>query len=352
MADFALNFAQMAAQIGVMGNPAMGLNPIGLLQDVAGTALKGVDGALQGADGIVKGIEDLLGLGPKPQPPQAPQQPQHHHHHHRHHHHHHQHQPTSPIQQEIQKLEAEIKHLGDDMRHLTGGAGGQNPFGPGFGQPGQYPIDPGFGNIFPGGGSPFGQNPFGQGGMNPFGQDFGSQMGQPNGFPYGCGFGDPAQQSPWAVTNTGNGKDHIDLGNYTLDLNEQNMQWTLTNKKTGDKTDISGDPHVNENGNKWDFKKDLSFQLDDGTRITVHTIPYGNGQTISSELDITKGSHGMKVTGLGGNLDGALTVSDGLNGYALDAANNGTPEIYEAAGNWQLFDGTNINQQIATQDNL
>jgi hypothetical protein len=189
--------------------------------------------------------------------------------------------------------------------------------------------------------------------MNPFTNPFGAGLGQPGGLPYGAGFADPTQQTPWTVTNTGNGQDHIDLGNYTLDLNKANMQWTLTNKQTGDTTNISGDPHVSENGNKWDFKNNLSFQLDDGTKITVHTIPYGNGQNVSSELDITNGSHGMKVTGLGGNLDaGGLQVSDGLNGYALDAANAGTPEIYEAAGNWQTFDGTNITQQVSQQDGL
>jgi hypothetical protein len=190
------------------------------------------------------------------------------------------------------------------------------------------------------------------GGLGPFTNPFGQGLGQQGGLPFGGGFGDPSQQQPWTVTNTGQGKDHIDLGKYSLDLNKQNMQWTLTNKETGAKTDISGDPHVHEGGNAWDFKKNLSFQLDDGTKITVHTIPYGNGQTVSSELDITKGGHGMKVQGLGGNLDGPLQVSDGLNGYALDAQNAGVNEIYEAGGNWQTFDGQTVNQQLSQQDHL
>lgn len=185
-------------------------------------------------------------------------------------------------------------------------------------------------------------------GMGPFGQSNGWQSGD-----MGTNAGCPFNQSPWSVTNQGNGQDHIDLPNYTLDLNKSNMQWTLTNKETGVTTNVSGDPHVSEAGNNWDFKHDTTFQLQDGTRITVHTEPWGNsGATVSSSLDITRGGHGMRVTGLGGPQDGQLQVADGLNGYELDAGNLGTQVLFESGSNWQTFAGENVNRAVATQQDL
>ena len=201
-------------------------------------------------------------------------------------------------------------------------------------------------------------SPFGAGmGMSGMGNPFGAGLGMDGGMSFGGGWGNtggvcPAQQSPWTVSNTGQGQDQIDLGKYTLGLNKANSEWTLTNKETGASTKVWGDPHVQGAGGNWDFKHDMNFQLDDGTRIGVHTVPYGNGQTLSAELDITNGSHGMKVTGLAGNDSAGLQVADGLNGYALDAQNAGMPEVYEAGGAWQTFSGQTVNQSLATAENL
>jgi hypothetical protein len=188
-------------------------------------------------------------------------------------------------------------------------------------------------------------------GVGPFGESSGWQPG--GGSDCGC----PYDQSPWTVTNQGDGKADIDLGKYSLDLDKSNMQWNLTNKETGAVTKVSGDPHVSESGNNWDFHKDTTLQLDDGTRITVHTEPYkvlgqDTGQTVSSTLEITRGGHGMRVTGLGGDQDGPLQVADGLNGYALDAANLGTQVLFEAGNNWQTFDGLNVNSDVAQRERL
>ncbi len=84
----------------------------------------------------------------------------------------------------------------------------------------------------------------------------------------------PTQNGPWEVKQDG-GKAHIDLGNYTLDLNEGNSEFILTNKETGEKTRIWGDPHFEHNGKAvGDFYGTMTMHLDDGTKITIHTTPY------------------------------------------------------------------------------
>ncbi|MEJ6871894.1 DUF1521 domain-containing protein, partial [Bradyrhizobium japonicum] len=72
--------------------------------------------------------------------------------------------------------------------------------------------------------------------------------------------------------------------------------------QTGHVTVIHGDPHVDADGDgkdDFDFKKDMTFQLDDGTKITVDTVDIGKGKTMASKLTITNGDNAMVVEGLG-----------------------------------------------------
>jgi hypothetical protein len=168
----------------------------------------------------------------------------------------------------------------------------------------------------------------------------------------GADGGNWQEQQPWSTTYQ-NGQPTVDLGNYTLDLNKNNSQWTLTNKATGAKTNVWGDPHVDENGTSWTFKNNTTFQLDDGTKISVKTVPYGNGMTLSSELDITQGGRGMKITGLEQNDAGdALKIQDGLNGYALQASNAGNNMVFESGNTWLNGAASVITADVANKDNL
>ena len=48
---------------------------------------------------------------------------------------------------------------------------------------------------------------------------------------------------------TGENTAKIDLGDgYKLDINEKNSEMTIINEKTGEKTRIWGDPHVDVDG--------------------------------------------------------------------------------------------------------
>ncbi|MHC2582489.1 hypothetical protein ACVI1J_005335 [Bradyrhizobium diazoefficiens] len=104
------------------------------------------------------------------------------------------------------------------------------------------------------------------------------------------------------------GKATINLGDkYTITANEKDGTWIVRNNQTGHVTVIHGDPHVDADGDgkdDFDFKKDMTFQLDDGTKITVNNVDYGNGQAISSKLTITNGHNAIVVEGLGDDKDG------------------------------------------------
>lgn len=72
--------------------------------------------------------------------------------------------------------------------------------------------------------------------------------------------------------------------------------WKITGPD-GKTTSVSGDPHVAEgDGGKWDFKRDSTFVLGDGTRINVSTTPAGNGMTVTKGLDIISGNDLVQIS--------------------------------------------------------
>ncbi len=150
------------------------------------------------------------------------------------------------------------------------------------------------------------------------------------------------------------GEATIQLGDkYTVTASEKDATWTVTNNETGKTTKISGDPHVdidNDGKNDFDFKQDMTFQLDDGTKITVGTVPGGeNGATYSSSLTITNGDKAVQVTGLGDSHDGEsnLEVKQSDAGVTLDElGRDGATTIYENGGAWQTKDGKAVDQSV------
>ncbi|WP_224362863.1 DUF1521 domain-containing protein [Hyalangium versicolor] len=85
-------------------------------------------------------------------------------------------------------------------------------------------------------------------------------------------------------------------GGYTIKQNAAH-DWTITGPD-GKNTRVWGDPHVEEgDGGKWDFKRNSTFVLGDGTRINVGTKPAGNGMTMTDNLEIISGNDRVKMTG-------------------------------------------------------
>ncbi|MCC8938837.1 DUF1521 domain-containing protein [Bradyrhizobium sp. Arg68] len=161
---------------------------------------------------------------------------------------------------------------------------------------------------------------------------------------------EPSMDPVW-THEVKDGKATINLGDkYTITADEKDGTWTVRNNRTGHVTKIHGDPHVDADGDgkdDFDFKKDMTFQLDDGTKITVNNVDYGNGQSISSKLTITNGHNAMVVEGLGDDKDGKnnLRVTQSNAGMTLDELTpDGAQTIHESGQGWVDGAGGEVNQ--------
>ncbi|NTX04274.1 DUF1521 domain-containing protein [Myxococcus sp. CA051A] len=85
-------------------------------------------------------------------------------------------------------------------------------------------------------------------------------------------------------------------GGYKIEQLGQ-FEWKISGPD-GKNTRIWGDPHVDESdGGKFDFKRNTTFKLPDGTEINCSTVPWGNaGMTVTGKLDITNGADHIAVT--------------------------------------------------------
>jgi Domain of Unknown Function (DUF1521) len=87
-------------------------------------------------------------------------------------------------------------------------------------------------------------------------------------------------------------------GGYKIEQIGQ-YEWKITGQD-GKWTRIWGDPHVQEGDRSgeataWDFKRDSTFVLPDGTRINVTTKPF-NEMTVTSQLEVINGNDRVLVT--------------------------------------------------------
>ncbi len=213
-----------------------------------------------------------------------------------------------------------------------------NGFGGGRGGSG-YGFGGGRGGFGFGGGQGYGHGGYGQGG---YGQG---------------GYGGRQPASNWSVSDVKDGKGTINLGDrYSIALNEKNSVWTLTDNKYDAQTRVWGDPHVdvgNDGKTDFDFKKDSTFRLEDGTKISVGTVPFGSGdQTMSSSLAITRGRNAISVTGLGDKYDGAnnLQIEQSRTaGRWLDSVTPDGAFTAQQVGRGWAIDGQPISQKLVNQ---
>ena len=153
----------------------------------------------------------------------------------------------------------------------------------------------------------------------------------------------------------------VDQANKTIKLDDgieiqmtgKQYEWKIVDTKTGEQTRIWGDPHVDQNGDgttEWDFKNTTTFQLKDGTKITVGTTDYGNNMTVSDTLTITKGDQAVTVSGLTGTNPTISNVT--LTGRELDyQTNDGTvvQEGDQGVDDWEL-NGQDIDQSSSVRE--
>lgn len=165
----------------------------------------------------------------------------------------------------------------------------------------------------------------------------------------GCKDSSSTTQSQWSSTAVSKNKTSIDLGDYKLDFSKSNSSMTVTNKATGDKTEVWADPHLTlhkdgANSSTAKFNGNMTFELPDNTRITVGTQAGAKDKSVSyaDQVTITRGDQAYQVTGLSQQDKAGLSVqksNDGRalatatpDGYILEAARNGSGWIDPTTG--------------------
>lgn len=156
---------------------------------------------------------------------------------------------------------------------------------------------------------------------------------------------------PFTATMPQDGKCSIDLGDgYTMQIDESNSE-IIIRDAGGNDTKIWGDPHVDVNGQRvGDFYGTTTFELKNGTKITINTEPFGNNPNawVASQVVVTKGSQALTIDGVSQNQLGDVKVTMGGNGYALDAAHDDGLVVHErsdGAGWISSLTGQNVTQQ-------
>lgn len=166
--------------------------------------------------------------------------------------------------------------------------------------------------------------------------------------------GEPSDDSGWTVSGPDNGAASVDTGQYIITCSDNGVV-TVTNKATGETYTVSGDPHVDMNGDgvtDFDFKGTMTIELDDGTKITMTTVPWGDsGQTVVSTVTVTQGNQGVTFTGVDPNTTGDLAVEySSTDGAEMDAeVDDGmTVEENEDGSGFLTADGELVTQDYVT----
>lgn len=150
-------------------------------------------------------------------------------------------------------------------------------------------------------------------------------------------------------------KASIDLGDYTLDINEKRSEFILTNKETGESSRVWGDPHFdmdNDGKTDVDFWGTMTMNLENGTKITIQTTPWKGNEdmTVSSRLVITQGDKAIEVTGMDQNRVGDMEITQSNDGYLKDIFTGDGLDIYENDGKWMVRDGWEMRE--VTQEDM
>lgn len=134
----------------------------------------------------------------------------------------------------------------------------------------------------------------------------------------------PAAPGSASTQRTGDGRVQFENDNYRITAGD-NDEVIVFNKGTGENYRIWGDPHVEIDGkHAFDFWGQTTFQLDDGTKLTIETTPWakgGNGATVASVVTITDGDYGVQISGVDSNARGDLAFQEFAGGgRVLDLA--------------------------------
>ncbi|WP_461538014.1 DUF1521 domain-containing protein [Spongorhabdus nitratireducens] len=162
-------------------------------------------------------------------------------------------------------------------------------------------------------------------------------------------------ETTWSSSKADNGDHKIDLGDgYKITVKDNdNATWILEDAD-GNQTKIWGDPHINYGNDSSkrdaDFKGTISLMLDNGTKITIDTIPAAEAgrpdlgdQTFSEKLTITQANQVMVVDNImsgagtptitGPSLENARQIDDQTNdGVILREGDKGVGHFVDVTG--------------------
>lgn len=184
-----------------------------------------------------------------------------------------------------------------------------------------------------------------------------SKLNKAQGQDCGCQCPTPAPQPEepeWSVEQNGS-QATIDLGDYTLEINEKRSEFVLTNKETGESSRVWGDPHFdmdNDGTTDVDFWGTMTMNLENGTKITIQTTPWEGNEdmTVSSRLVITQGDKAIEVSGMDQNDIGDMEISQSDDGRFMDTFTGDGLDIYENSGTWMVPDGLQMRE--VTQEDM
>lgn len=135
-----------------------------------------------------------------------------------------------------------------------------------------------------------------------------------------------------ASTTMQGGKAVFENDNYRITCGDDNNV-LITNKCAGETYEAWGDPHMKVDGQQaFDFWGTTTLNLDDGTKVTIETTPFGANpnMTLASRVTITNGDYGVRISGVDTNCTGDLKI-DEAKGYGelLDAVTRDGNRLYE-----------------------
>ncbi|WP_052207775.1 DUF1521 domain-containing protein [Croceibacterium mercuriale] len=164
----------------------------------------------------------------------------------------------------------------------------------------------------------------------------------------------PEPTAQWSAQLTGTNTAAVDIGDgYSLQFNENSSEITIRNARTGESTQIWGDPHVSVDGKHvYDFWGTTTFTLENGTKITINTEAGKNNPNVyyASQVVVTNGSNAIVVNGVSEQVRGDLAVSMSQDGYAMDALHRDGLVLHEnAAGSGWISE---LSGAVATQADL
>jgi hypothetical protein len=97
----------------------------------------------------------------------------------------------------------------------------------------------------------------------------------------------------------------IDTGRYEIEAKEGEV-W-IRDRHTNTWVKLWGDPHgVTSDGDKFQFHENVTFELPDGTKISIKTTPKdANGIALMDSIAVMKGTKGVEATGISDGQAGA-----------------------------------------------